>query len=194
MGTWLWAIFLLNGQKAGSCGWMFRRVPVTGLRGQIFGCFLDYNNWTSAGEGVGAHVHSPCTYVGCAIIPGGFHVSMPSPASCLGLALPRGSPGCARAPCACCCAGLRGLFTAGKMLRAAGPAGAGSAFPLLAPGGFALAPRSLSKKTPTGERFELNLLPCSGSVPAQPQMDWGCGPAVHKSGRENVANTIQIFA
>lgn len=89
MGTWLWAIFLLNGQKAGSCGWMFRRVPVTGLTGQIFGCFLDYNNWTSAGEGVGAHVHSPCMYVGCAIIPGSFTAPSPSPAGCLEPALSR---------------------------------------------------------------------------------------------------------
>lgn len=110
MGTWLWAIFLLNGQKAGSCGWMFQRVPVTGLTGQIFGCFLDYNNWTSAGEGVGAHVHSPCTYVGCAIIPGGFHVSMPSAAGCLGLALPRGSPGlCTDSLCLLLC-GAPGAF------------------------------------------------------------------------------------
>lgn len=87
MGTWLWAIFLLNGQKAGSCGWMFRRVSVTGLTGQIFGCFLDYNNWTSAGEGVGAHVHSPCVYVGCALIPGGFTAPCPTPAGSLGPAL-----------------------------------------------------------------------------------------------------------
>lgn len=62
-------------------------------------------------------------------------------------------------------------FPAGNELHAAGPAGAASALPLPAPGGFALAARSLSEKTPTGERLELNLLPCSGSVPSQPQMD-----------------------
>lgn len=62
-------------------------------------------------------------------------------------------------------------FPAGNTLRAAGPAGAASALPLPAPGGFALAARSLAEQTPTGERLELNLLPCSGSVPAQPQMD-----------------------
>lgn len=82
MGTWLWAIVLLNGQKAGSCGWMFRRVPVTGLTGQIFGCFRDYNNWTSAGEGVGTHVRSPSMDVGCAIIPSGFTSSCRALESC----------------------------------------------------------------------------------------------------------------
>lgn len=46
MGTWLWASLFLNGQKLGGCGWMFPRVSVTGLSGQIFSCFPDYNNWT----------------------------------------------------------------------------------------------------------------------------------------------------
>lgn len=113
---------------------------MTGLTGQIFGCFLDYNNWTSAGEGVGAHVHSPCVYVGCALIPA---------ASRLRARLLRVLWGRL-------CSGSGVFFPPGKILIAAGPAGAGSAFPLPAPGGFALAPRSLPLKTPTGERVELN--------------------------------------
>lgn len=152
-------IFLLNGQKAGGCGWMFRRVPVTGLTGQIFGCFLDYNDWTSAGEGVGAHVHSPSVYVGFATMPSGFPASCGA-AGCSGL-LRRGRAGCAS------------RFSRREMLRAAAAAAAGAALPLPAPGGFALAARvCLNRLHPTGERLELNLSPCHGSVPAQPQMDW----------------------
>lgn len=181
MGTWLWAIFLLNGQKAAGCGWMFRRVPVTGLTGQIFGCFLDYNDWTSAGEGVGAHVHSPCVYVGFATMPSGFPASWGA-AGCSGL-LRRARAGCAS------------RFSRREMLRAAAAAAAGSALPLPAPGGFALAAGVCLKRLhPTGEKAGVEFIAVPRFCACSAADGLGCGPAAHKSGRENVANTIQIFA
>lgn len=61
MGTRLRAAVVVQRSQAGQL-----RVDVseglaqTGLTGQIFSCFLDYDNGTSAGEG--ADVHSPCTW------------------------------------------------------------------------------------------------------------------------------------
>lgn len=72
MGTWPWASLFLNGHELGNCGWMFLRVLVTALRGQIFSCFLDYNNWSPAGECVWGGTCAFPMYVGCAVILSGF--------------------------------------------------------------------------------------------------------------------------
>lgn len=80
--------------------------------------------------------------------------------------------GRARAPCACCCAGLPVLFPAGKMLRAAGAAGAGSAFPLPPQVRSLWLPGVCLTRLQQVKGFELDLLPCNGSVPAQPQVLW----------------------
>lgn len=70
MGTWPRASFCLNGHKLGSCGWMLLRVLVTALAGQIFGCFLGYNHWTSAGGAGGGTCALPVG-LGCGILLSG---------------------------------------------------------------------------------------------------------------------------
>lgn len=103
--------------------------------------------------------------------PGRLHVSVPSAAGCSGLALPGAPPAAPGLPVPVAVRGSGGFSPRGKCSLQRDQLGLAQPFPSLPQVGSLWLPGVCVKRLQQVKRFELDLLPCGGSVPAQPRMD-----------------------